>query len=363
MSHFPVLICLPADTELPDLRDAIAERMETWNESRDVEPYRNHEDGAPEHFWWVKSVRRGAEHHRHGTGVKPYRPDELGWSSDSSKLAEDEQRAEFARDAELSERLGEHPTWETVAKLYNERFGHHGSEIAANGDDGDSERLRYEPETGRAYTMSTYNPESKWDYWRIGGRWKDYFIAKAYEPGLIFGDRSWDSPKPTHIRERRCDGARIERLDFEAMRTEAERKAAKRYSEWEKVAAKHPPARGWDHFVGLVEAGALPIDTARREYREQPLIAEWDRRGEWGDCPVTEFLPPREEYLAIARCGAVPAYALVTLDREWIAPGRMGWFGMSTDGPGDREGYHAAVNQYLDQTNPATLLVVLDCHI
>jgi hypothetical protein len=53
----------------------------------------------------------------------------------------------------------------------------------------------------------------------------------------------------------------------------------------------------------------------------------------------------------------------VTLDGEWVAPGEMGWWGMSSDGPGEREGYRIAVNKYIDSLSPKTWLVVLDCHI
>jgi hypothetical protein len=64
-----------------------------------------------------------------------------------------------------------------------------------------------------------------------------------------------------------------------------------------------------------------------------------------------------------ARRAAVPGYALVTLEREWVAPGRMGWFGMSSDGPGEKTGYHIAVNAYLDALDPNAYVVLVDCHI
>src|SRR5688500_14643432 len=39
------------------------------------------------------------------------------------------------------------------------------------------------PEDGpvRYYSVSTYNPDSRWDWWVVGGRWKDRFPV-AQEP-------------------------------------------------------------------------------------------------------------------------------------------------------------------------------------
>lgn len=363
MSHFSVLVCVPAGTDPAKLDDYLTDVTARWDENRDVEPYRDYEDGSADGYWWVASVRRGAEHHRNGTGLRPHNPGALGWSSHGPvKETPERQRAAFAEAAKWAERLGDNPTWETVVRCYNELY-HPGNEVAVAGDTSDSERLHYDAETGRAYTVSTRNPESMWDYWRIGGRWKDYFVYREQVPGLIWGERSWDSPEATPARERRCDGGPISGLDFEALRSAAALDASGRYDRWEEITATRPPATAWEHFAGLADLGELTWDEARRRYNGQPAIAAAAKEFGWGGCPVAEFLPPREEYVAEARRGAVPGYALVTLDREWMAPGRMGWFGMSSEEPSERSAYRVAVNQYLEQVGPATILVVLDCHI
>ena len=379
MSHFSVIVCLPGDTDLTKLEETLSDVMEPWDESRDVEPYRSYEDGAAEEHWWVEAVRDGAAHHHAGT------LDECDRKSvryGQPEKTDAELRAEYADDARWAEQLGDAPTtWERVAAAYNEKWGY-GSALATAGDDSDSDTLFHDPESGRAYRMSTYNPESKWDYWSIGGRWSGYFIVKdepyfeldkAGNPKriLVVGDQAWDSPKESrHPGRNVCDGGPISKLDLDAMRDVEATQALDRYDRYEALVAQHGPAKAWSHFTGLVDVGELTIDEARRQYRDQPLIAAVNALNRtdqwlvgWGTCPVEEFLPPREEYAAEARRGAVPGYALVTLGREWVAPGRMGWFGMSSDGPGERSGYHHAVNTYLDQLDPATVLVVLDCHI
>lgn len=377
MSHFSVLIALPAGTDLAAIEDEIEARMQRWNEEREVEPYRDYEEGSAGEFWWVDSVRRGAEEARTDAPSR-VRYDEMfkWWSIDGAYHFDTEAEAiafeskHREADAEWAHWLGDAPTWETVVDLYNERFGH-GKELAAT-DDGSStsETMFYEAESDRAYTMSTRNPEGLWDYWRIGGRWgKGYFLLKEAGVGTVRAADSWDSPSEAKPGIR-ADGAPKRLIDFEGMREQADVAAMKRWNLWETFAAQWPPARGWSHFRDLASAGQITWDEARAQYGQQPVIAaQRADRGEIGeafgwDCPIDEFATTKEEYGIRARRAAVPGYALVTLDGEWVAPGRMGWFGMSSDGPGEQDGYQIGVNEYIDsKLADDDLLVVLDCHV
>lgn len=372
MSHFSVLIVLPAGTPPERIEQEIDRRMERWNEGRTVEAYRKYEEGAPEDYWWVISVRRGADEHRQDAPVE-IRPSSLVDGEDKvyRNGAGYVTRAEYvqmekdsrADDAVWAERLGEHPTWKDLVRLYNEKY-HPGNEVALLGDDGDSDALHYDPESGRAYQMSTYNPESMWDYWRIGGRWGGYFKVKESGPGLIAAHASWDSPKEAKS-GLRADGAPKQLIDFDGMRDEAAVKASAEFDKWDAACAGTAVARSWPEMVSLVEVGELTIDQARREYQAQPRIQAARVSGidDW-ECPVETFKSGREEYISEARRAAVPGYALVTLDEEWIAPGRMGWFGMSSDQESERSGYRIAVNNYLaDKVADDDLVIALDCHI
>ena len=60
---------------------------------------------------------------------------------------------------------------------------------------------------------------------------------------------------------------------------------------------------------------------------------------------------------------AVPGYATISTDGRWMAPGKMGWFGVSSDSTDDRIGYWEAANAYIEALPDDTWLVALDCHI
>lgn len=333
MSHFTVLVCLPKETDPAKLDDALAKVMAPFDEGLDVTPYRSYEEGSADAFWLTSQLRE--------KGLLPAEGD---------------------------------VTWAQVAGAHNEHYGY-GKEVALVGDgtqpELDTSTLFVDEENGRAYTWSTYNPDSKWDYWRVGGRWGRIIIANpdVDRSALIFGDRGWDSPESKPSRHATgglyCDGGPRGLLNFQAVQDDAAVEANERYDRWEKVCADTPPARSWPEMVSLVDVGELTIDAARSLYRDQPRIvaakkAELDM---WDGCPVESFKPDREEYVAQARRAAVPGYALVTLDGQWTAPGRMGWFGMSSDEPEERDAFKFARNTYLDQLDAETLVVLLDCHI
>jgi hypothetical protein len=375
MSHYTVMVCLPGDTEKVD--EALARVLAPYDENMTVEPRRDYEEGGPEDHWFVSSIRRNAEHHRSGTGLKPYEPDGFfSYSSSASKKTHDEQRAEFAEWAALEPSLDSPVSWPVVAKLVNEKY-----EYTERDEDGDLNReMLHVDEDGRAYTWTTYNPDSKWDYWRIGGRWRNYFISTVqvktgpdWEDGkaLIRSSKGWDSPEGGDMTPDgfiRCDGGPKRLLNFEAMRARAGAEADERYGRYEQLVAQHGTAQPWSHFYGLVEVGDLDMDTARAQYRGQPLIMAhnalpYEDQLTGMGCLVDEFFLPCKEYVLAARNGAVPCYATVTLSGEWTAPGRMGWWGVSSDERGEREAYHVAMNKYLDELKPDTVLVVVDCHI
>ncbi|MCX5066599.1 hypothetical protein OOJ91_11995 [Micromonospora lupini] len=373
MSHFTVLVCLPATTDPTTIEQTIGERLARWDENRDVEPYRDFEDGTAEEFWWVSSVRRGAEHHRNGTGILPHYPDDphgIKHAGRCSRQTEDEQRAELADDAIWADKLGEHPTWETVAKLYNEKY-HPTNALAVAGDTSDSERLLYDAESDRAYTISTRNPEGLWDWWALGGRWHRTMIGVqgadrsvlVFGRAGLFGDRG--NPERADNGGLYCDGGPRFVLDFKAMRDKAAVEANARYDLWDAICEKADPAKPWSHFSGLAQVKEITWDEARAQYGEQERIRLTHQNEDlrWLDCPVEHFMSGREEYVEEARRGAVPGYALVTLEGDWLAPGRMGWFGMSSEGEGERSAFRVGVNRYLDDMDPQTYVVLVDCHV
>lgn len=305
MSHFSVTVC----AEHPDKLEAI---LAPYDENLEVEPYRDYEDGEPAGFWAVSSLR-----------------EEEGLNPDDATL-----------------------TWQQVADAYNKRYG--GDEAPMLVDD-----------PGRAYVMSTRNPEAKWDYWRIGGRWGGYFpFLQEHAAEVIKPARGWDSPEV--IMPQRCDGGPVRALDLAVLREDKAAEARKLWQEYRDLVKGTPEALPWAQFREML--GSLPgyaIDRAREEYHSQPrvqAIRQHDRF-QWMDDPVAEFAVPVDLYAERARAQAVPGFATVTLDGKWMAPGRMGWFAATDATDSTRIGYCEVANAYIERLPDDAWLIAVDCHI
>lgn len=211
------------------------------------------------------------------------------------------------------------------------------------------------------YSMSTYNPDSKWDWYSIGGRWTGYFLLKLGKRGVsgrpgVMGEANSD---PT-----RCDQALKGDIDIDGMRQEAADKAERMYAEYEVIVSKHGPLPddSWKELRGKIPDEEF--DQRRSDYWEHPTVKALQTSKLIGfmTFPSEMFGVTREEFVENARLEAVPGYAMLH-EGEWMEPGKMGWFGMSSDTPDTRNEYLKRVNDIIDSLPDDTLLTVVDCHI
>lgn len=306
MSHYTVLVAIdPKNPDRPDLETALA----SFNENLESEPYRDYETGEPADHW-------------------------------SWKQTDD---------------APEEPTWAQVAEAYNAKYGN------------DDQPMQVD-EDGRAYTVSTYNKNSKWDWWLVGGRWTGYFQVRPEYIGhadVINGEPGTMTEANTD--QDKCDGGPKRVLDLVRTRDWAQVDEAERYAQFCKLVEGTPEAELWSTFVARHEADkdGYPIDLARSDYHAQPRVqtlkgTDFDY---YTADALERFQRPREEVLARAAARAVPGRALLTLDGQWKEPGRMGWFGMSTDTPESEDAYYAWANEYVDSLDDEILLVLVDVHI
>lgn len=376
MSHFVVLVAM---NPTEDVAGKLEELLHPYDENReDIPEYRSYEDGPAETYWLYTSVKRTAEEVAAGdrSSVKPYKPEEFGYSSAyDTKRTEAEQWADMELEAEKFREFSNPPTWPEVIEYANNRWYPEGET-----EENRQSLLRYEEETDRAYTLSTYNPDSKWDWYQIGGRWSGYFPVKLPFDNedaqhLIHGQRSWTNENQTR-EPWTADGGPIRLLDFEHLRNKKGTEAAERYDAYQALVADLPEAIPFRVFAEEAEASAALSknraeqteiwDRAREQYRVQPRVqaARNSEKFKWDfECLINEFSVSREYYIEKARNEAVPGYALVTPEGEWVAPGKMGWFGMSSESAEDKAMFKAKCNGYLESLSPDTILVAVDCHI
>jgi len=160
LSHFFVVAIVPRDAD--DVKDAIAKLMEPYNENIEAPEYEKPcycigfkaRDEAHGHAWPDPDEIRNAFNTRHKDDPGPVK--DKAWQEEEYKPRDKVRRA-F---------LDAHPLK-------------------------DSTDPNCEECNGTGIVMSTYNPKSKWDWYRIGGRWDGEIQKVSVESkdgGFNFGD-------------------------------------------------------------------------------------------------------------------------------------------------------------------------------
>jgi hypothetical protein len=206
---------------------------------------------------------------------------------------------------------------------------------------------------------STYNPDSKWDWYQLGGRWTGYFLLKPGETGELGESGAFGNEAQTGT----ADSARKGSIDFETMRDRAGQNASQRYTDfWNIVDGRAIPR--WKEI--LEKHGRKNIQAARDEYNSIDVIKDLDASERFGGLyfvwnEILDFEESRGDYVQKARNTAVATFAFVH-NGKWHQRGEMGWFGMASDEM-DEEEWNKLFNQFLDSLPDDTLLSVYDCHI
>lgn len=153
------------------------------------------------------------------------------------------------------------------------------------------------------------NPDGKWDWYQLGGRWTGFFLLKDGETCTL-GDRSW-TRKNDVIEPNRADVARKRQLDIEGMKAKSAQQAREFYAEYMTIVrgevklntmSSMQGARGKALHLGLIE-----IDQdGTRSLKEGEVVRGWtsiwedgtlpEERAHWRDFYKT--FPSEEAFMA-----------------------------------------------------------------
>lgn len=187
------------------------------------------------------------------------------------------------------------------------------------------------------------NPNKKWDWWVVGGRYSGAFLLKD---------------------GRKVDECAFGDVDFKGMRAEAEQEERQRYHAFHAVVGDAPRPESFDE---VAKRHPDDIPAARKEYWAQPAMARLQEAQRAGDSrwlfmsEPEKMWDPLEQQLDLARRKATAAFALVK-DGQWHERASMHWFGLTSgDMPWDE--WLRFIDQTLEALPPDTRLTMVDCHI
>jgi len=198
---------------------------------------------------------------------------------------------------------------------------------------------------GKLAEFSTYNPESKWDWYVAGGRWSNMLLLKN-------GDY--------------VDSAMKADIDFIGMREESKASAIKSYREVLKMFGGDIPKieRSWEECLADKSIGTT--DDQREYYHNQPsMLRLAEARKDNSDLGfffnLSDYQCTEDEYATTGYLNGLRSYAMVK-DYEWHEQGQMGWWGMSSN---DKDGkvWSDELDKLIAECDEDEIITVVDCHI
>jgi len=169
---------------------------------------------------------------------------------------------------------------------------------------------------------SIYNPNSKWDWYSIGGRFQGMLKAKSG----THGEGSVFSPNLKKAGE--YDSAKVSDIDFSP-----DKEQYARSLRWWEVVIEDSPLRNDEDKSDFFNL-----------YKKEYLI---------------ERYKDKEAYASAQ--SLFSTFAVITPDGEWHEKGEMGWFGCVSN---EEDEWALKYKEcFIDTANPDWTLTIVDCHI
>ncbi|EIZ2107365.1 hypothetical protein MOQ95_001900 [Salmonella enterica] len=182
------------------------------------------------------------------------------------------------------------------------------------------------------------NPNAKWDWYVLGGRWDGFFL---------------------HKRGIRTNSLKKGEIDFAGMLADKAIKAKRYYEEFAAAVSGYEFPRTWTS----VRTEIKDIDKAREFYKSQPAIKAIEEAGInlLFECTVEHYGNDEQEYVVRHASSSISPYAII-YEGNWIAKGEMGWWGISDDEV-TQEQWDEKVSELIGELPDDTMLSLYDCHI
>jgi hypothetical protein len=216
-----------------------------------------------------------------------------------------------------------------------------------------------------------HNPNQKWDYWRIGGRWRGDLLVKKNAPEAGLGEQAWEFKPEFHKGkvpggETEVDYCRIDHLNWPLIHTMAQEKVEKFWSEVDAFLS----GKEFEVFSGprdaMLRLGMLDCLDASEITKEMFWKRKWPRQNTPGvdRFDVVKAKPDRAVLHQRLLEFFNPLRPWARLDHTgWYEPGEMGWWGMSSATPESEVKHAQSFSAWIHSGDRRDWIVMLDCHI
>ena len=207
------------------------------------------------------------------------------------------------------------------------------------------------------------NPNAKWDWYVLGGRWRGFFkLFPGYVTGELGSSGVFDNTAPFDC----VDWVEKQYIDFETMMESSKLEASQRYENFQRLIKVYGVPKTWEEIKQ--ESSELE-EEIRKNFWAQPIILEMQKEKllqlfsspedvlEYGDGSDKVA----QEYIETHRLSVVIPFALIH-QGKWHQRGEMGWFGTSKSEMTRAQWIRHAWS-IIESLPPQSKLALMDCHI
>jgi hypothetical protein len=201
----------------------------------------------------------------------------------------------------------------------------------------------YINEDGNIYTYSTYNTNSKWDWYQEGGRWGEMLLNYA-------GDNV-----------NKCKKSDI---DIETMKKNAGNKAGFEYLDVAHIFPNDviPKIITWKEFISKVKAKEISIEEAREQYNDQEAVKLFKEGIKDNYCDsLDNYQISCDQFILNAQNKSIMTFAIL-YNGQWIEKGKMGWWACVSNEK-DENTWIEEYNKVFESIPDDELITIVDCHI
>ena len=176
--------------------------------------------------------------------------------------------------------------------------------------------------------LSTYNPQSKWDWYSLGGRWNGSFKLKEGVEVTKDSDRTWTNGW-AEVEEGYTDHAQFKDIDLTPDATEVQK--ATRF--WEVVVEEQP---------------------LNEDEKAEDFETFWKKE---------YYLQQYSDKETYVKCQTELFSCALLYHGEWIEAGQMGWWGCKDSTEVSEKEYREKFYEIINNLEPNDWLSMVDCHI
>ncbi len=184
------------------------------------------------------------------------------------------------------------------------------------------------------------NPNAKWDWFTIGGRFSGRLLAKRHADWVL---ESADHNSDSDGGNRFTNGAQMKDIDWERMRQLRLESAKAQFGTLSKAFQKKDTSK-LAPLAAITEEGIAGW-CEMLYYKGETLEDYLKRKGVSSEHPYP-----------------IDCYAFVNTNGEWFESGQMGWFGISSNNKPERQ-WQDEIQVLMKHVIEDDYLVIVDCHI